>query len=41
MTEGVLVSKFLSEKLNHKQNKNLMLSKAFLDVSPLVKLVTK
>ena len=31
MTKGVLVRKFLFEKLNHKQNKNLTLSKAFRD----------
>ena len=31
MAEGDLVRKFLFEKLNHKQNKNLTLSKAFRD----------
>ena len=29
MTEGVLVSRFLFVKLDHKQNKNLILSKSF------------
>ena len=41
VTEDFLLNNFLFEKSNDRQNKNLKLSKAFRDVSHLVKLVTK